>query len=252
MLKRKYKGVRKAGKSDAISYSEIYYGTKAEVEQYASALNIGKKDATGRYELASWRTSQADGPIHEIELTWERPLSQGVSTIDAAGPTSHSLDVGIMQNPLKKHPDYRTNWDHALLGKDDAALPAWWEEAVDATLSASDMEKYRWVRNPDLVNGMGDGWRLLKERTIEEDFYYAPTYLIRESTLHSSATSAAWAATSDIGRISKPKLGVFGTGIQSWLNLGGQIQPYGKKYLARITYKAAPGEDGWNSKLYGD
>lgn len=252
MLKKKYKGIRKTGRSDALSYSEIYYGSGDEIENYAASLRIGQKDSDGRYELVSWRTSQAEGPIHEIELSWEYPLADGVSTLDAQGPTSHSLDVGIMQNPLKKHPDYRTNWDHALLTKNDAPLPDWWATATNVELSLNDMKKYRWVCNPDLINGFEEGWRILMDRTVAEDFYYAPTYVIRESTLHSSAAAAAWAATSGIGKIGKPKLGVFGTGIQSWLNLGGQIQPYGKKYLARVVYKASPEKDGWNSKLYGD
>ena len=36
----------------------------------------------------------------------------------------------------------------------------------------------------------------------------------------------------------------------NWLNLGGQIHPDGRRYIAKVIYKASPDPAGWDGTLY--
>ena len=36
----------------------------------------------------------------------------------------------------------------------------------------------------------------------------------------------------------------------NWLNLGGQIHPDGRRYIAKVIYKASPDPAGWDDTLY--
>ena len=57
-------------------------------------------------------------------------------------------------------------------------------------------------------------------------------------------------AAARAGKLCRPALGDFNTGIESWLNLGGQIYPDGRRYVAKVVYKASPNPSGWDERLY--
>ena len=77
-----------------------------------------------------------------------------------------------------------------------------------------------------------------------------PTYTITEFSRHCGLKDAAWAAAARAGKLCRPALGDFNTGIESWLNLGGQIYPDGRRYVAKVVYKASPNPSGWDERLY--
>ena len=77
-----------------------------------------------------------------------------------------------------------------------------------------------------------------------------PSYTITEFSRHCTLRDASWAAAACAGKIDTPALGDFGVGVANWLNLGGQIHPDGRRYIAKVIYKASPDPAGWDSTLY--
>ncbi len=61
---------------------------------------------------------------------------------------------------------------------------------------------------------------------------------------------ASWAAAACAGKICSPVLGDFGVDVVNWLSLGGQICPDGRRYVAKVVYKASPDPAGWDTTLY--
>jgi len=252
MLKLKHKSAVRSTNSGGASYRETYYGTRGEVEARSRALSIGDRDRSGDYELTAWRTRQIGGPIYEIELVWEN-LNAGSNLrflIGRHGPKEHTLDITVMPVPLEDHPDYRTNWNYCLAAKGTELTPEWWETATDPILSAEERIYYRWVKTPSGVTALGENWHLLKMRTMNCESWLSPSYTITELSRHCRLRDASWAAAARAGKICMPELGDFETGIESWLNLGGQIYPDGRRYVAKVIYKASPYPSGWDERLY--
>jgi len=77
-----------------------------------------------------------------------------------------------------------------------------------------------------------------------------PSYTITEFSRHCTLRDASWAAAARAGKICDPELGDFNVEVENWLNLGGQIYPDGRRYVAKVIYKASPDPDGWNETLY--
>ena len=252
MLKLKHKSAVRTLNSGGTSYREIYYGTREEVEKRSSALSVGDRDKTGEFELVSWRTRQIGGPVYEIELVWEN-LNAGSNLrflIGRHGPREHSLDVTVMSVPLERHPDYRTNWNYCLAAKGTDTIPAWWATATDPVLAASQRSSYRWVKTPNAVSALGEAWHLLKMPTLNSESWLMPSYTITEFSRHCTLRDASWAAAARAGKICDPELGDFNVEVENWLNLGGQIYPDGRRYVAKVIYKASPDPEGWNETLY--
>lgn len=252
MLKLKHKSAVMTSNSGGTSYREIYYGTREEVEERSGRLAIGDRDKSGEYELVSWRTRQIGGPIYEIELMWEN-LNAGNSIrflVGRHGPKEHSLDVTVMAVPLERHANYRTNWNYCLAAKGTDVTPAWWATATDPVLTASQRANYRWVKTPNAVSALGESWHLLKMPTMNCESWLMPSYTITEFNRHCTLRDASWAAAARAGKICSPVLGDFGVGVANWLNLGGQIYPDGRRYVAKVTYKASPDPAGWDTTLY--
>ena len=252
MLKLKHKSAVRSTNSGGASYRETYYGTRSEVETRSAELAIGDRDPSGEYELTAWRTRQIGGPIYEIELVWEN-LNAGSNLrflIGRHGPKEHTLDISVVSVPLEDHPDYRTNWNYCLAAKGTEETPAWWESATDPVLNPTQRMNYRWVKTPSGTAALGEGWHLLKMRTMNCESWLLPSYTITEFSRHCGLKDASWAAAARAGKICTPALGDFGTGIESWLNLGGQIYPDGRRYVAKVVYKASPNPSGWDERLY--
>jgi len=252
MLKLKHKSAVRTSNSGGTSYREIYYGSREEVEERSSRLTIGDRDTSGEYELVSWRTRQIGGPVYEIELIWEN-LNTGNNLrflIGRHGPKEHTLDVTVMPVPLERHPDYRTNWNYCLAAKETDATPAWWATAVDPVLTATQRSNYRWVKTPNAVTALGENWHLLKMPVMNCESWLMPSYTITEFSRHCNLRDASWAAAAEAGKICEPALGNFGVAATNWLNLGGQISPDGRRYVAKVIYKASPDPSGWDGTLY--
>ena len=252
MLKLKHKSAVRSSNSGGTSSREIYYGTREEVEDQSASLAIGDRDKTGEYELVSWRTRQIGGPVYEIELIWEN-LNTGSNLrflIGRHGPKEHVLDVTVMSVPLERHPDYRTNWNYCLAAKGTDETPSWWTTAEDPVLTAAQRVNYRWAKTPNAVSALGESWHLLKMPTMNCESWLMPSYTITEFSRHCSIRDASWIAAASAGKICAPALGDFGTGITNWLNLGGQIYPDGRRYIAKVIYKASPDPSGWDNTLY--
>ena len=252
MLKLKHKSVVRSTNSGGTSYRETYYGTREEVENRSAELTIGDQDESGEYELVSWRTRQVGGPVYEIELAWEDPNSGSnlQFLIGRHGPKEHMLDVTVMSVPLERHSDYRTNWNYCLAAKGTDTVPAWWPTATDPVLTAEQRTNYRWVKTPQAVVSLGESWHLLKMPVMNSETWLMPSYTITEYSRHSSLRDASWATAACAGKIGTPALGDFGVGAANWLNLGGQIHPDGRRYVAKVIYKASPDPAGWSSILY--
>ena len=77
-----------------------------------------------------------------------------------------------------------------------------------------------------------------------------PSYTITEFSRHCGIRDASWAAAARAGKICSPALGDFGVDVVNWLNLGGQIYPDGRRYVAKVVYKASPDPAGWDTTLY--
>ena len=252
MLKLKHKSVVRSTNSGGASYRETYYGSREEVEERSEELTIGDQDQSGEYELVSWRTRQVGGPVYEIELVWEN-LNAGSNLrflIGRHGPKEHLLDVTVMAVPLERHPDYRTNWNYCLAAKGTDDIPAWWTTATTPVLTAAQRTSYRWVKSPQAVSSLGESWHLLKMPVMDSETWLMPSYTITEYSRHCSLRDASWAAAACAGKICQPTLGDFGVSVTNWLNLGGQIHPDGRRYIAKVIYKGAPDPAGWNSSLY--
>lgn len=252
MLKLKHKSIVRSKDSGGASYREIYYGTRDEVEERSAALAIGDRDQSGEYELVSWRTRQIGGPVYEIELNWEN-LNAGSNLrflIGRHGPKEHTLDVTVMPVPLERHSGYRTNWNYCLAAKGTDVVPAWWTTATDPVLTAEQRASYRWVKTPQSVTSLGESWHLLKMPILPYETWLMPSYTITEFSRHCTLRDASWAAAACAGKICTPALGDFGVGVANWLNLGGQIHPDGRRYIAKVIYKASPDPAGWDATLY--
>jgi|GEM_PF-5182866 len=252
MLKLKYKGKTRSGSAGGQKYQEVYYGSKSEVEQRAEGLTIGERHGTGRYELASWKMRQSEGPFHELELNWESCHRNGIRLrIDGHhGPEEHTLDISMTMLPLERNAQYRTCWNYCLAAKDTDTVPSWWSSATDPILTENQREHYRWIRNPDTPAFLPEEWHLLKMRTMTAEGFLMPSYVITEYTHYRSIEKAAWAATQKAGKLCTPELGDFGLNLGLWLCLGGQVTYDGKRWTARILYKSSPDPSGWSNVLY--
>ncbi len=252
MLKLKHKSVVRSADSGGESYREIYYGTREEVEERSAGLTIGDRDQSGEYELVSWRTRQIGGPVYEIELLWEN-LNAGSNLrflIGRHGPKEHTLDVTVMAVPLERHPDYRTNWNYCLAAKETDEVPEWWATATDPVLTAVQRTSYRWVKTPHAITSLGESWHLVKMPVLKSESWLMPSYTITEFSRHCTLRDASWAAAACAGKICAPALGDFGVNVANWLNLGGQIHPDGRRYIAKVIYKGSPDPSGWDDTLY--
>ena len=252
MLKLKHKSAVRASNAGGTSYHETYYGTREEVEERSAGLTVGGRDNSGEFELVSWRTRQIGGPVYEIELVWEKMNTAGNLRflIGRHGPKEHSLDVTVMSVPLERHPDYRTNWNYCLAAKETDETPAWWSTATDPVLNEQQRANYRWVKTPNAVSALGQTWHLLKMPTMNSETWLMPSYTITEYSRHCGLRDASWAAAARAGKICEPALGDFGVSVVNWLNLGGQIYPDGRRYVAKVIYKASPDPAGWSTTLY--
>ena len=252
MLKLKHKSTVRDADSGGTSYRETYYGTREEVEERSAGLSIGDRSQSGEYELVSWRTRQIGGPVYEIELLWENPNagSNLRFLIGRHGPKEHTLDITVMSVPLERHSLYRTNWNYCLAAKGTDEVPAWWATATDPILTEVQRANYRWVKTPQSVSSLGESWHLLKMPVMNSETWLMPSYTITEFSRHCTLRDASWAAAACAGKISAPRLGDFNVGVTNWLNLGGQIHPDGRRYIAKVIYKASPDPAGWDDTLY--
>ena len=252
MLKLKHKSAVRSTDSGGSAYREVYYGTREEVEERSAGLSIGDRSQSGEYELVSWRTRQVGGPVYEIELAWEN-LNAGSNLrflIGRHGPKEHILDVTVMAVPLERHPNYRTNWNYCLAAKGTDDVPDWWATATDPILTSVQRANYRWVKTPQSVVSLGEAWHLLKMPVMNGETWLMPSYTITEFSRHCTLRDASWAAAACAGKICTPALGDFGVSVPNWLNLGGQIHPDGRRYVAKVIYKASPDPAGWDDTLY--
>ena len=117
-------------------------------------------------------------------------------------------------------------------------------------LNAEQRASYRWVKTPQAVSSLGEAWHLLKMPVMSGETWLMPSYTITEFSRHCTLRDASWAAAACAGKIRPPALGDFGVGVTNWLNLGGQIHPDGRRYIAKVIYKASPDPAGWDATLY--
>ena len=138
------------------------------------------------------------------------------------------------------------------LGQDTslACSPAFAEKIDEQVVRATQRANYRWVKTPNAVSALGESWHLLKMPTMNCESWLMPSYAITEFSRHCTLRDASWAAAACAGKICSPVLGDFGVGVTNWLNLGGQIYPDGRRYVAKVVYKASPDPAGWDTTLY--
>ena len=258
-IQNKYKGKSYSGSRSGNTYEEVWWGTKAECDDFVAALRMGSTDFSGGFILDSYKLKQDTGPIWDVTLTYANTVdSTGAVILDPAGPTSHDLDVKMTDFPLETCKLYHTQWNYHLAGLEGEDTPGWWSTTKVLKMSLEDAAKYRWVKNISDVYGLkpvnGKKWVILGDRTLPGvEARQLPTYTIREWSFHADEAKAAWAVINKAGQIGTPRLGDFGVvkyNSGNWRFDGGQVTPEGKKFKAFVTWRHAPG-DGWKVWLYG-
>ena len=205
--------------------------------------------------LKNIRLYQEEGPLWTIELRYE--ATQGWQTSSTPPDTSYgkkacSLDCGTLCNELELHPQYKTKWNHYLMGRGNAtATPEWWSTATTLSISASDVDKYCWVRYPrEAPNDGNDTWRVLQTPTMPGVRSWDTTnYVIHETIRCKSMSAAGTLVANELNKIGTPSY-TFGITGGNWKCDSARVHWYSTFWLAELTWTRSSEGTSWNSTLY--
>lgn len=252
MLKLKYLGQEKSRSKQQSSYKETWYGTETEVDEKVSTLDIGSY-STGKGYLSSWRKSQLQASIYQLELDYTVSYDNQPDNLDETdvGKFSATLSVRNLQLPLEHHPDYRACWNHYLYVQQGYSLPDWWSTAINIE---DEEDGYQWSKYPDLpkIDSEGIRWKLLKEPIKKgTEVYDWACYVVTESAKYRSAESAGSAIQKKVNTIVAPE-NDFGITGGNWKLDEVSVSYTGKYWVATSVYTRSGDENGWDADLYPD
>lgn len=246
----------------------VWQGTFEEIAAFDATLQIGDF-AQGLGYLTNKSLSQGEGVVWALQLDYALGLTGGNLAADD-GPVEQKLSVKPISVPIEAHPNYKTCWNHFLVGKCiyegtnyADTVPSWYTTATDPYLDPQgDGQHYKWVKSlaEAPVATRTEQWSIVKSGqtvckpikpgTTTFDFAH---YVITETGYHSTKNKAGWAANKLINTIVKsPLQGDFGltpAGF-NWKVDDIQIEYDGEQWVAARTYTRSGDNQGWDRDLY--
>lgn len=146
-------------------------------------------------------------------------------------------DTNEFTAPLSANKNYRTRWDHQLIGKtgeDGIAAPDFWEEAKTTAIPASFAGLYAWKRPDDKTP---DKWALVHDLTKPNVEGYETGTAVVSYTLRSTSKAKLVKRIADDFHISSPP-DTFGAAGE-WLRGGSKMRKEGRYWCQTVTYKNA-------------
>lgn len=252
----KHQAERKSRTDKSKIYEETLIGPKSEVQTYYNSL-VPKTLTSGKGYLDQYTMQQEGGDLWSVTASYSYEYSEsGDQEDEGTGPQVASLSSSMLSLPLEANPNYRTKWNHYLLGKDEYAqtLPADYDDATDEIPIS---ENYRWVKSlsevPTEPDSEGALWGIAAQPTKPGvEVWQKPVWQVRETSRYTSKTKAQWVTTQTVGSIvAAPLSGNFGITTGNWLVEAGSVAFDGKKWLSDLTYTHSGDAEGWDEDLYG-
>ena len=253
MLKVKFSSRQFEQDQDSITNTIIHTGNYEEVRELADSVRPGSGvDDMGT--LSSVRIYQEGPQIWACERTFttdhEGNYTNKPNTV--YGKKSAQLRGSMLSLPLKKHPNYRTCWDHFLVASQSTTnLPSWWETATDTLMNASDSTKYAWIRQLDsLPTDSGGRWHVLAEpEKPGVEYYDYATYTITETAKFRSARQAGNMVANLLNHIGTP-IETFNITNGNWKCDDANIFYDGRAWFANLSWTLSGDADGWDPDIY--
>lgn len=255
----KFLSAEKSYNEKSINLSETYYGT------YDDCVNFLTTSKTGVWVdekgfIQNVRLVQESGAIWNVVISYGIEIDDSGSSSDpnnSTGPKSQRLSARTLSMPLEHHKDYRTHWNHYMIGLGDCAftLPIWYLDANTTIITGEDLKDYRWIKSiselPIEADPSGKRWGVAAEPTKKGvENYDLHVFTISESAKFTSKNKAGQAAGKINGIFNKPTLGDFGIGGSDWKLDSCEIYHDGKNWIGEQTFTQAGDEDGWDKELY--
>jgi hypothetical protein len=258
MLQRKYQGREQSRSRDEAIYTETWYGTETEVDEYISTLSIGTYVQDKGY-LHQWEKKQDNPVVWQVEVTYRVTFSTYDDVNEeyddpestTPSPKTYTLSVRNIQKPLELHPNYRACWNHYLIGLGDVPLPAWYSTATNTMLDINARKIYMWVSSiseipldPDVTNKY---WKIVGYRLKPAEVYDEACFVVTEKSKHKTSAQAGQAISHNINQIGDPphKFGITGG---EWKLDEGSVEHDGKRWIATRSWTRA---EVWDADLYG-
>lgn len=250
-LTLKYQGSEFSRNKQQKTYKETYIGTEQLVDAKIATLSIGTF-TSGKGYLSSWRKSQGQSIFYNLQLEYTTQYDNDTSDLSQTdyGKKSAQLSVRNIQMPLEHLPNYKTNWNYYLIGKQGSSMPSFWETAKNTTLTGDDDKNYKWIKS--LAESPGQGWKTIADPTKPGiEYYDLACFVVTETTRHGSASSAGNSIEKKINTITRPSQD-FGISGGNWKLDQCSIQYNGGYWLATKTYTRSGDDKGWDTDIYGD
>lgn len=111
-----------------------FVGFKEQCLEYMGTISIGTSGEFGYLESIDF--AQKDGPFWEVKLGWDGN-ERGINiSPTGSGPQYSSLSMRSLSLPIEKAANYKTNWNHILIGlSGQAESPSFWSTAKTVAIS---------------------------------------------------------------------------------------------------------------------
>lgn len=249
-----------------------YQGSYAEILAYKEQFTAGASDIAGEMGILNSVTmTQAEGPIWNLELAYNKTIPEIENPDDEDGaPSEQQLSASVISVPIEAHPNYRTCWNHFLVGKCEYEgenytnkVPGFYNTATDPYLDPmSEGKNYMWVKNLaeapvatrylqwQIVKSGNTICRPTKPGVVSFD---KALFVIKEIGHHRKKRQAGWAAKQMLNSIvAKPLLGDFNLTAAgyNWKVDNIQIEFSGEFWIASRTYTLSGDNKGWDRDIY--
>ena len=158
-------------------------------------------------------------------------------------------DDGLVK-PIESHPNYRTNWNYALIARLGIERPAdkdsWWADNKDKILADADVENFRWIKPGDQIPA---GWYLAydAQKPGEENYIISAPIVTQRQYFRSEKDVEEAAKLVGTHFVPDKTYGKPAT-LEHWLVPGGvTIEPEDGWYVLTVRCQYA---DKWDGDLY--
>lgn len=202
-----------------------------------------------KVQNSSFEVNENSELVH-ITFSYGHVSSASLSTA-VDGVSSFTLNDGGQEIPVDARKNngslwfsnYKANWNYCLAAKKGVtSSPLWWLTATDTTISESEADSYRWVKD---ASDVPDGWYLLCDKRKRVESFLVPSAVVTETTKYSTYNSAVAKQKTVGSKVTPGK--TFGYSGQ-WLVMSSNVYEDGKKWVCQTNYQNAP---EWDSDGYG-
>lgn len=240
---------------NSMSFSCVYSGPHAEMEELYESLTPGSFHDGGRIE--STRIYQESPRIWCCEI---RCSSAADGSADNGRPDtvygkkSARLHGTMLSVDIATCPGYCMCWDHYLAGAPGVTgTPNWWSSTKKSQLNDSNSQKYAWIKNlSEMPQDERGRWHVLED-PLKPGIHQrdVATYTITINARFRSASAAGRMVAGTLNKIGAPEE-TFNISGGNWKCDDADVSYDGSAWIATLSWTRSGDAKGWDKDMYKD